>query len=77
MKVKVRLFSMLREKLPPEAKGKAELDVPEGSTLADLLAQLEITILVNCAVNGKVVSDPAHVLAEGDEVQIFRPSGGG
>jgi sulfur carrier protein ThiS len=77
MKVSVRLFSMLREKLPPAAKGKAELDLPEGSTLADLLARLEITVLVNCAVNGKVVRDPAHVLEDGDEVQVFRPSGGG
>ena len=77
MKVSVRLFSMLREKLPPEAKGKAVLDLPEASTLADLLERLEITMLVNCAVNGKVVRDPAHVLREGDEVQVFRPSGGG
>ncbi len=36
MKIHLHLFSILREKLPREARGEAVLELGEGATLADL-----------------------------------------
>jgi sulfur carrier protein ThiS len=77
MHIHVVLYSTLREKLPREAKGRTILDLPPGSTLTDLLTALDITIPVKCAVNGEIERDEQRLLQDGDEVQVFRPVGGG
>ena len=77
MQVKVVLFSVFREKLPREKRGRTTLELPEDSTLKDLLAALDINITAICSVNGQLEYDQTIQLKEGDEVQIFRPVGGG
>lgn len=77
MHIKIALYSTFREKLPPEARGRATLELPEGGTLADLLARLEIRTHVQCAVNGQLEGDRSRQLVDGDEVSVFRSAGGG
>jgi len=74
MLVQVRLFATFRQGRFKEK----EMDFPEGSSLADLLAHLRITeeqarILL---VNGLAAS-PDHKLAPNDVVAIFPPMAGG
>jgi len=40
MKITVRLYSTLREILPPEQRGVAQVDLPGNSNLQDLLNQI-------------------------------------
>jgi sulfur carrier protein ThiS len=77
VRIKVVLFSVFREKLPRENRGRTTVDLPENSTLKDLLAKLEINITAICSVNGQLEYDQSSLLKDGDEVQIFRPVGGG
>lgn len=77
MIIRVILHSVLREKLPPEAGGKAELEFPEGSTLRDVIQRLDLPPNSAAAVNEQLDRDHNRVLQEGDVVRFFRPSGGG
>ncbi len=77
MRVRVVLHSYLREKLPPEARGQAEIDLPGGSTAADLFRLLDLPAGAAWAVNGKLERDLARPLSEGDEVRVFRQGAGG
>jgi sulfur carrier protein ThiS len=77
VQVKVVLFSVFREKLPRENRGRTTVELPENSTLKELLAKLEINISATCSVNGQLEYDQTIRLKDGDEVQIFRPVGGG
>lgn len=77
MRITVRLYSTLREKLPPEKHGVTTLNLPSTSTLADLINLLGIDIKVICSINGQVAPELSTLLHEGDEVRIFRPSAGG
>lgn len=57
-----------------------ETALPEGSTLADLLATLGACGPLAIEVNGEIVprsEHGAHRLAEGDRVEIVRAIGGG
>ena len=74
MVVEVRLFASFREGRFKEK----ELELPEGSSLGDLLTQLDIDqkdakITI---VNGSAVS-AAHKLAGHDVIAIFPPIAGG
>ena len=79
--IRLRLFAGLREAAGWSQK---EIALATGSTVADLLAQVEETtsglILrgrpVYAAVNQKYV-EREHVLAERDEVALFPPVSGG
>ncbi|MGB9641552.1 MAG: MoaD/ThiS family protein [Anaerolineales bacterium] len=77
MQITVRLYSTLRDKLPPEKRGIATFDLAPASTLMDLLTLLGIDIKVVCSINGQVERELSTPLQEGDEVRIFRPSTGG
>jgi sulfur carrier protein ThiS len=77
MQIKVVLYATLREKLPRENKGVAMLEIPQGSTINDMLVKLDIDALVKCSVNGEITRDNKRALNDGDEVQVFRPIGGG
>ena len=74
MLVQVRLFATFRK----DRFKEKEMDFPEGSTLADILANLKIAekearILL---VNGISVA-PDHKPAPNDVIAIFPPMAGG
>jgi sulfur carrier protein ThiS len=72
MQVEVMLFSRFREHLPPEARGEASIDLPEGATVAQVLARLAIDEHVKLlSVNGERETDWGRALHDGDKVRIF------
>jgi sulfur carrier protein ThiS len=73
----LQLFSILRDKLPPELKGKTIMHLNEGSTIEDLLKELDITRKVVLSVNDVQESDHSRQLYDGDIVKIFSSVGGG
>ena len=88
MKVRVKLFATLVRSVPPAVQARfpqgiragapLEVDLPAGSTLDDLAAQLqlppeEVKVFF---VNGRA-QEPDYCLSPGDEVGIFPPVGGG
>jgi sulfur carrier protein ThiS len=77
MKVRVILHSYLRERLPPESKGRAEIELPPESCVADLFTQLGIATPVAWSLNGRLERDLSLKLQDGDEVRVFRPGSGG
>jgi len=77
MKLHVILHSYLREKLPAEARGEVNMEMPEGSTVADVMANLGLPEQVVCAINRQLERNRQKPLQEGDEVRFFRPGAGG
>ena len=77
MEIHLQLYSILREKLPIDAKGRAVLQLDEGATLADLLNELDIKRRVVISVNGVHESDKSRQLRDGDAVKIFSSVSGG
>ncbi|NIS79638.1 MAG: hypothetical protein GTO14_05385 [Anaerolineales bacterium] len=77
MEIHLQLYSILREKLPSDAKGRAVLQLDEGTTLADLLEDLDIVRRVVISVNGVHITDKSHQLRDGDVVKIFSSISGG
>ncbi|MFZ5551060.1 MAG: MoaD/ThiS family protein [Pseudomonadota bacterium] len=84
MKVRLRFFASLREALGPQG----ELDLPDGSRVADARDQLIArgapfdaslgrTRLLRAAVNQVLCADEDAPLAEGDELAFFPPVTGG
>jgi molybdopterin converting factor small subunit len=72
--VHVRLYGILREKLPPD--GRTALSLVTGSAIKDVVERLAITGHVQTAVNGQI--QPLDtILADGDTVEIFRAAAGG
>jgi thiamine biosynthesis protein ThiS len=77
VKVHLQLYSILREKLPPEAKGRVLLNLEDGTTLAAVLEELELKQRVVISVNGIHETDRSRELHDGDEVKIFSSVSGG
>ena len=79
LQVQVHLFSVLREHLPPGGeRGRAVVTLPEGVTIADLMAHLGITRRVRLVVvNGIEEPDRGRPLQEGDQVKLFPTMVGG
>lgn len=77
MKVQLHLYSVLRDKLPKEARGHVQLDLEEGVSLSDLLEQLEIPRRVVISVNGKHETDLNRCMADGDDIHVFSSVSGG
>ena len=77
MHVDVRLHGILRDQLPPEAKGRARIELESGTTIGDLLEKLSIERRVVIAVNDEEQKDKTHVLRDGDQVAVFTVIGGG
>jgi sulfur carrier protein ThiS len=77
LEIHLQLYSILREKLPPEAKGRAVLQLDNRATLDDVLKELGITRKVVISVNGTQVSDRSRQLHDGDVVKIFSSVSGG
>ena len=67
----------MREKLPPELKGKTVLHLDDGSSINDVLIKLDIKRKVVISVNGEQVSDRHYQLKDGDEVKLFSSISGG
>ena len=77
IEVRVQLYSILREKLPAEARGRTTLRFEGQATLADVLRRLDIGRRVVISVNGEHEADNSRRLGDGDEVKIFSSVGGG
>jgi molybdopterin converting factor subunit 1 len=81
MKVKVKFFAILRERV---GAGEIAKDIGEGSTVADLWAMLKkeypnlapVDTRLLYAVNQNYVK-PDHALKNGDEVVFIPPVSGG
>jgi sulfur carrier protein ThiS len=72
MVVQVKLFSRFRQLLPREARGEAEVQVPDGTTVAGLLEQLGVQGRVQLvSVNDEPEPDRERVLSDGDRVRVF------
>ena len=84
MKIAVRLFAGLREKLPDAPRGRASLELPDGASLWTLLQHLDIPpelaqmVLVNGVQTRRERAErEAHLLEEDDTIAIFPPLAGG
>lgn len=91
MRIQVHLFSILRDCLPPDAEGgRAAITMPDGATLAELIARLGIDEYLGfpaydistkagwqVMVSGRHEPDVNRVLSDGEEVMIFPPVSGG
>lgn len=77
MLVQVHLYGILRDLLPPEAKGRATITLEEGARVRDLLAHLGVQRRVLVAVNDLPKVDVDFLLHEGDRVIIYTMVGGG
>lgn len=77
--VQVKLFATLRQFRPGLGLGEAfPVELPDGATVGDLIVHLalpkeEVRLIF---VNG-LFRDLDHTLADGDELGIFPPVGGG
>jgi len=75
--ITIRLYATLRAHVP-NGKKVLELDVPEGSTVTDLVARLGIPAqVVRKVFVGGVAREKSYVLQPGDEVGMFPPIAGG
>jgi sulfur carrier protein ThiS len=77
MRVSVHLHGILRDVLPPSAKGRGAVDLPANAAVVDLLAALSIERRVIVTVNGQAHADGTHPLQDGDQVVMYTPVGGG
>lgn len=79
MRVLVKLIAIYREHLPPGTDGNiAEVDVPPGSTVGEVLTQFNIPLDDSSVIvlNGLTVPLDT-VVAEGDTVAAFSAIAGG
>lgn len=77
--VHVKLFATLRHLRPGLEIGQAfPVNLPEGTTVGDLIQVLELPQAeVKLVFVNFVARERQQVLADGDEVGIFPPVGGG
>lgn len=77
MKVTVILHSVLREKLPPNFRGKTTLELTDGATIMDVVEQLDLPKGISFSLNDEILQELDHPLANGDLLRFFRLAGGG
>ena len=77
MKIHLKLIATYREYLPPEKKGNAEIEVPNGATAVSILTGLGIPIEESVILVDGRSPKPGEPLQEGDVVFAFHASGGG
>jgi molybdopterin converting factor small subunit len=79
IKVECRLYAGLSKYAPEYSRGEAmELDLPRGTTLAELYDLLNVPPdeVKRTFVSG-LSRSPSHALSNGDRVALFPPIGGG
>jgi MoaE-MoaD fusion protein len=74
MLVSVRLFAGLRERA---GASHVDVELPDGATVADLLAALELAPRSCVAAINREYADAASRIAPGDEVALVPPVSGG
>ena len=84
MRIRVRLFASLRDHFPSDDRGRGEVELNEGATLADLIERLEIPdplaqmVLIDGLQQPKSREERARrTLEDGQTVSIFPPIAGG
>ncbi len=84
MKITFKLYAMLTDYLPPEARSgnRVELDIAPEATIADVIAPFALPMkLVHLVlINGHYVAPedrPTRTLIEGDVLAIWPPIAGG
>lgn len=75
MKLKIKLMGMLKDHTPEGG----ELEVPDGSTIGDVLKLLKIEseTIQAFSINGSIDRDRERTLNDGDELTVLPPVGGG
>ena len=79
MKIELRLFASLSRFLPERRTGNlCAMEIPEGTTISDLLRRLGVPAEVRkiIIVNG-VHAGESQTLTEGDRIGVFPPVAGG
>jgi len=79
IKVDCRLYAGLRKYAPEYGVGEAmELELPDGTTLAELYALLKVPPdeVKRTFVNG-ISKGSGHAISDGDRVALFPPIAGG
>jgi sulfur carrier protein ThiS len=77
--VTVHLHTILQRQTPTGLLDRLEVTLPPGSSLADLLQQLEVSLELESlllAVNGRV-AEPDLPLAHGDRINLMPAISGG
>ncbi len=77
MKVQVKLIATYRDLLPPECRGRMELEVAEGTTAVDLLTQLGVPVEESVVLVDGRTPEPDQSLKEGASVCAFSATAGG
>lgn len=79
MKISVQLHTTLQKQTPEGLIDSVEVDLPLGSTLLDLIAELDINYSLDAlllVVNGRV-AEPNQALKAGDRVNLMPAISGG
>jgi len=77
LQIRIVLYSLLRYKLAKETKGRLTLDMPENSSIQDVLDYLMIDPPINISINNQIIENYDNPLAVDCEIHLFRPTGGG
>lgn len=77
MRIHIRLHGALRDKLPPENKGQAVLEVSDDVTATAVLGQLALRGYLQVAINQTITENLDAPLQDGDAIEVFRPAAGG
>ena len=77
MQVHLKLVATYREYLPPDANGKAVIEVPEGTTAVSVVAGLGVPIEESVILVDGRSPNPGETLQEGSVVFAFPASAGG
>lgn len=77
--VHAKLFAILRRHYPHLGIGEPmPVELPEGATVGDLVEHLRLPAdQVKVVFVNNVIREAEHPLADGDELGIFPPVGGG
>ena len=79
MVINVRLHSILQSQTPDGSMGRLVMELPEGSRLADLLAELALPIPADgllLVINGRMAGEDDE-LQDGDQVNVMPALEGG
>jgi molybdopterin converting factor small subunit len=84
MRIHVRLFANLRDRLPSSDRGRGEIELDDRASLADLIERLEIPdplaqmVLIDGLQEPRSREERARrILEDGQTVSIFPPVAGG